>query len=114
MPGVAVVDSLALRVEHGEERRDETTRVDAAVEESIHVPERCPGLGAAVELGEQRCAEGGHQQRGRHPLARDVGDHESHPPVGQDDVVVVVPAHFACRLAEARDLGSPHLRRPLR
>ena len=48
----------------------------------------------------------GHQDRGRDPLAADVGEGEGHAPVGERQNVIVVPADSARRLADGRELEA--------
>ena len=57
--------------------------------------------------------EGGDHQRRRHPLARDVAQHQADPAVLAAEEVVVVAAHLPRRAVPADQLVPRHHRRPL-
>ena len=84
-----------LDVEHPVDRGHEPVDLDALPEELVHLREYGPDGVVVPNLGDERGAEGRHDERGRNPLSRDVRDHDPQVPFRDPHVVVVIPAHQA-------------------
>ena len=115
MPGIDQRHGLRGRVQHRPHQGNEPIGpAGVAVDEVVESANRRGRL----RLGEQAVArvrrELGHEQSGRHALARHVADRYRQPLLRQGDEVVIVSAHLQRRSVVCEELVARHLRQPLR
>src|ERR1051325_1020856 len=104
---VHVAKPAARVIQLGVEAGHELPARGRAHDGAIHLLDEHPGREPPVGARPHRALHGRHEQRRRHALARDVGDHH-HGAVGVDrEVVVEIPAHLL-----GRDEPSLHLPAP--
>ena len=112
VPGVRVGENPGLRVEGGDDRGGVALGRRAGVEPPAHPGADGVGRVAHLDRAHEEGVERGRDERGRHPLARDVGDHDDRLAglLARLDLVEV-PGHRPRRVVGgeqrvARDLGE--------
>ena len=105
--GVGVAQPAGRRLEDAEERRGVLLGRRAAVEQAGEAGADLLGRQAVLDRAGRERLEGDGEQRGRHPLARDVGHHQhALAPVAALDHLVVVPRDAARRDVAAVELPA--------
>ena len=119
MSRIEVADGAVSRIDLGEDQGDEAI-AGAALEDVLvqtveefrreFRPHAFSAQPAVVDEQPQRRVQGRDQERGRHPLARDVRDHQSAARPGEAKRTVVVAADLARGTAPANRLEAARAR----